>query len=190
RRADAVMEAAACENVSKAVWADIRSQGADIADQTESGKQVGFCDADLRRLRRGLELRPSDVRSTAQELRRNADGYLLRRGWDISRAGQQIIKRRGRHTEKHAESIFHLSQLNVQLRDCRFGGVKNIFRLIDIASGGRAVLELRLRDLQSSALTRDVVLGDGDLPFGGADLHVSGRHIAYQGNEYVIVTSD
>src|SRR5215510_15281449 len=103
------MEAAARENVSKAVWADIRSQGADIADQTKSGKQIGFCDPDLRRLRRGLQLRPSDVWPATQQIRGNADGYLLRRGWDISRAGQQIIKRRGRHAEQHTESILRLS---------------------------------------------------------------------------------
>src|SRR5262245_65071281 len=107
------MEAAACENVSKAVWADIRSQGADIADQTKSGKQVGFGDADLRRLRRRLQLRASDVRSSPQQVRWNSYDHLLWRRWNIGRAGQQIVHRPGRHTEQHAESILRLSQLNV-----------------------------------------------------------------------------
>ena len=52
-----------------------------------------------------------------------------------------------------------------------------------------AVLELRAGDFQRRALARDVVLGDGDLSFGGADLHVS-VYIAHQGNQHIIVVGD
>ena len=43
------MEAAAGENVVEAACTYIGCQGSDVADQTKSGKQVGFRDADLRR---------------------------------------------------------------------------------------------------------------------------------------------
>ena len=104
------------------------------------------------------------------------------RGWNIAGASQQIIQPPWRHAEQDTEGVFCLGELYVQLRDRRLGSAENILGLIDIAPGNRTVLELDRGELQGRALTRDVVTGDGDLPFVGPDLHVRAGNISDQGH--------
>ena len=85
----------------------IRLRASDVADESK-WETVGFREADLRPLRRRLEFRRY-IRPSAQQVRRNSDGHLLRSDRDIGPAGKEIVQWAGRETEQHAESVCCLS---------------------------------------------------------------------------------
>src|SRR5262249_34591677 len=88
RGADAIVQAAAREDVAEAAGTHVSGQSTDVADKTEGWKQIGFCHSDLRGLSRGLELRAPDIGSAPQQVCGNADDHLLRSGGDVGRAGE------------------------------------------------------------------------------------------------------
>ena len=149
--------------------------------QAERRKQIDLGDADLRALRRGIQLGRADVRATAIRSAGMPTNDLRRRRREspVSRA-QQRSKRLRRHAEQHAKRISPCCNDPPQLRDRRFRLRQHILGLEHIESGRRATVEAVRAICSAFLLLARRSRARCDLLLQRADADIGRRDVAEQ----------
>src|SRR4029079_352886 len=128
------------EDVGQALVAYICGAGAECTVERECREEIGLGYADLRALRRRVELGTANIRPAPHQVRRDADGNVRRRNRYLFWTYEKRVQRRRRHAEQQTQCVLALPQVRRQLGDRRFRLCEDVLRLIHIKFGCYASL--------------------------------------------------
>ena len=155
------------------------------AGEVEFGEEVGGGGADEGGLRGEFAFGLLDVGAAAEQIGRQADGDLRRRGWDGRDGGQFAGERARRKGEEETETVDGDLNGTLQGRNGGLGGGEKRGSLRDIEVAGEALVVALAGEVEGVLLGGDVLFGDGETLLGGAGLDVAAGDLAEEGDEDV-----